>query len=197
MIIGFCGKAGAGKTTAVALLKEHIGPKAVELSFAAPLKAFVREVFDWTHEHTDGRLKEVEDTRYPRPKAAAEFGGPQHLSPRYALQMLGTEWGRRCYSEVWVRKCLRRAEALRSDGYTVLISDVRFPNEGDFIQWAGGFVVRVDRQKRSRASEYENHPSEALIDQINVDVRVDNDQGVDHLAAQIIAAYHGLAGAHQ
>lgn len=197
MIIGFTGKAGVGKTTAVRLLKEHIGPTAVELSFASPLKAFVRAAFNWTEEHTDGALKEVPDTRYRRARAAATYGGPEYLTPRYALQTLGTEWGRRCYPEVWVQNCLRRAEVLRQQGYCVLISDVRFPNEADSIQWAGGFVFRVNGVPRLRELSTTTHESEAHAKDLPVDMELDNGQGLDHLAAQVIAAYHGVSGTAQ
>lgn len=95
-----------------------------------------------------------------------ETGG--YLTPRYALQQLGSEWGRDCYPNTWVDYALRTADTLlyksgilRSQffSYTpqeglistyvpvsgcrprgIVISDVRFLNELDAIRkWGGGF----------------------------------------------------------
>lgn len=43
---------------------------------------------------------------------ALERCGPSHLTPRYALQQLGTEWGRDCYANTWVDLALRTAGLL-------------------------------------------------------------------------------------
>ncbi len=40
-----------------------------------------------------------------------------HLTPRHALQQLGTEWGRECYKELWVDYCLRVAKLLMTGPY--------------------------------------------------------------------------------
>lgn len=39
-----------------------------------------------------------------------EVGG--YLTPRFALQQLGTEWGRRCYPNIWVHNAIRDAKIL-------------------------------------------------------------------------------------
>ncbi len=92
------------------------------------------------------------------------------LTTRYALQRLGTEWGRDCYPDVWVDYALRTATRLLSDDrdnvdmvnyYSqksgllfvgglqkpkgVVISDVRFKNEVRAINAAGGEVIRLKR----------------------------------------------------
>ena len=59
-----------------------------------------------------------------------------HLTIRRVLQYMGTEFGRAAYSNVWVDGTL---ETIREDGerhagdepVTVVIEDMRFPNEGD------------------------------------------------------------------
>ncbi len=87
------------------------------------------------------------------------------LTPRLALQLLGTEWGRHCYDNTWMEYALRIAKELGTGVYTytqqaglvladgrvkppvgVVFSDIRFFNEYAAIKEAGGKVVRVKRQ---------------------------------------------------
>ncbi len=94
-----------------------------------------------------------------------------YLTPRYALQQLGTEWGRDCYPNTWIDLAIRTATSLRMSGvlrsvhykYTakeglitgctpfgpriggVAITDVRFLNEVLAINNAGGEVYLLTR----------------------------------------------------
>lgn len=40
----------------------------------------------------------------------------EYLTPRHALQQLGTEWGRSCHSDIWVVKAVRIANKLLKEG---------------------------------------------------------------------------------
>jgi hypothetical protein len=56
--------------------------------------------------------------------------------------MMGTEAGRNVFhSDLWIHSLERKMEMYPN----VVIADVRFPNEIDFIRSKGGFVVRVRR----------------------------------------------------
>ena len=95
------------------------------------------------------------DTRYPRFPAP----GPAYLTPRYALQTLGTEWGRDCYDTVWADLGVRRA--LATPALTVVITDCRFANEAESVRRADGEVWRVVRPGAGLAGAEGLHPSEA------------------------------------
>lgn len=109
------------------------------------------------------------------------------LTPRFALQQLGTEWGRNCYPNVWVDYALRIAKRVLEGGYYsaqkgftedhlwaakaayelsaerykgVVISDVRFKNEVDAIKKAGGIVWRIDRPGAGLTGVAAQHVSE-------------------------------------
>lgn len=106
-----------------------------------------------------------------------------YLSPRVALQTLGTDWGRACYEDVWVDYVMRVCRFLQSGrcGYSrakgvfdisdlvdaglvvpktdVVISDVRFRNEVDAIK-AGGCVFRIVRPSADGVVGLEGHASE-------------------------------------
>ena len=171
-IIGICGRAGAGKDTAADVLVKSFG--FVKVSLTDPMKRICKEVFGFTDEQLWGpsERRNESDTRLPRfSKEARErlrmddTCPPLYLTPRYALQRLGTEWGRDCYPDVWVDYAMRVAKRLLTDadfpdydgksgmkarrfGYRaqgVVIPDVRFPNEVAAIRAAGGRIWKIDR----------------------------------------------------
>lgn len=45
----------------------------------------------------------------------ARLNSQLFLTPRYALQQLGTQWGRDCYSNIWIEHGLRLAKTLLED----------------------------------------------------------------------------------
>lgn len=47
-----------------------------------------------------------------REKLALGYAVEGWLTPRQALQQLGTEWGRRCYNDVWIEYAMRIATRL-------------------------------------------------------------------------------------
>lgn len=142
MIIGIVGKAGAGKDTIAAMI-----PGARRFSFADPLKEFVAQVFDWDRDTLWGPS---ENRNKPDPR----YNG---LTPRHALQTLGTEWGRGCYEDVWAQLGVRRA--LAHDGIAVF-TDCRFINEAKAIRESGGQVWRIVRPGAGLTGAAGSHPSE-------------------------------------
>lgn len=169
MIIGIVGHAGSGKDTVGKMITESV--PAVCLSLADPLKKFCAEVFDWPTAALWGpsENRNTPDCRYPR---GASAPGPEYLTPRYALQTLGTEWGRNCYEHVWIDLGIRRAQKLLQDVRevteacpdcgkpetvkvkryaAVVITDCRFVNEASRVRAAGGEVWRVLRPGASGA----------------------------------------------
>lgn len=168
VIIGVSGHAGCGKDTfADRLEKRH---NFVKVGLADPLKRFCGQVFGFTEEQLWG----PSDSR----NAVDPMWG---ISPRVALQTLGTEWGRKLHPDVWVRKAISTAvEVLEYDldydrsgswrGYDmyrptpargVVIPDCRFKNEMQAIKDAGGFTVRIIRPGSEGKVGIEGHQSEA------------------------------------
>jgi hypothetical protein len=66
------------------------------------------------------------------------------LTPRYALQTLGTEWGRAQDPDMWFKYADADATQRGVKGYCV-VSDVRFLNEGAFLQSKGAPLIEVLR----------------------------------------------------
>jgi hypothetical protein len=177
MIIGIVGKSGSGKDTVAAMI-----PGARRFSFADPLKEFCAQVFGWDRETLWGssELRNRPDPRYLRPD-----GTP--LTPRYALQTLGTDWGRNCCPDVWALAGVRRAqEWLATSSGVAVFSDCRFINEARAIREAGGQVWRVLRPGAGLRGEAGVHPSELEQDsqdmQELVSLTVNNTGTLEELA---------------
>lgn len=146
-VIGFCGAAGAGKSTAAHWLTSRHGYRRER--FAGPLKDMLR-AFGLTAAEVDGDRKETPlDVLCGR-------------TPRQAMQFLGKEWGRDLLGpDVWVAAWSRRADAIGACGGTVVADDVRFLNEAQAIRARGGVVVRIRRDGAASASGA-GHASEAM-----------------------------------
>lgn len=129
-LLGIAGRAGAGKSTAAQVLVDAGWHR---VKFADPLKDMLRAL-GLPDRHIEGDLKEV---------PCALLGG---RTPRYAMQTLGTEWGRNLIAQtLWLDLAQRRIENAISAGRSVVVDDVRFPNEAALLRRLGGSVLRIDR----------------------------------------------------
>lgn len=215
-ILGISGLANAGKSTAARVLVERHGY--VEVALSDPLKRICRDVLAFTDEQLWGpsESRNAPDLRYPRVARgwAAKAMPPTHLTPRHALQQLGTQWGRNCFEDVWIDYGIRTARTLltRSDAaYSakrgiwwredrrdsadmvgeaqgVAIPDIRFVNELDAIHAAGGRVIRIVRASAGLSGDAATHTSEteqAGIPDSAFDGVIYNDGTVEDLAAAI------------
>lgn len=139
MIIGIVGFIGSGKGTAADILVEK--KNFHKLSFADTVKDATAAIFGWPRPLLEG---DTEESRIFR-ETKDEFWSERFdydFSPRLALQLMGTEAGRDVFHpDVWVYALERRLAMYPN----VVIPDVRFANEMDFIRSKGGFVVRVKR----------------------------------------------------
>lgn len=175
-IIGVAGRKGSGKDTfAYPLLCAGW----LQLRFADGLKNMLRALL--TTAGVEGQLIE-NYIEFDRDTPIAALCGK---TMRHAMQTLGTEWGRDLISgDLWLRVMLERLKSCALNGTTkVIITDVRFPNECDFLRACGGYVVRVNR---SSISKTDSHPSEAQIDELRADIDVLNDQEIGTLHAMAL-----------
>lgn len=127
-VLAFKGKAGAGKSTAAAYL---LGKGYVRTSFATPLRAMLKAI-GLNEDELSGALKQ---------KPCGKLSG---RTPREAMQLLGTEWGRVLHPHFWTNIWRDHAsDILDQDGYGVVVDDCRFPNEAEVVRSMGGFVIEI------------------------------------------------------
>lgn len=137
-LIGIVGKMGSGKDTLAETLMAH-NPRVARIALADGVKNLATALFDLNPEQA-----------YGSQEAKARIDERWEKSPRQLLQLFGTEVGRACHKDVWVRYLLREIKARESAAPTPeapvwVVPDVRFPNEADAIRAAGGVVVRIFR----------------------------------------------------
>jgi hypothetical protein len=137
MLIGIVGFIGSGKGTVGDILESK---GFIKDSFAKPLKDAVSVMFGWPRNLLEGDT-EVSRKWREEPDAYWSEQFQKQFTPRLALQLMGTEAGRNVFhKDIWVISLLNRAR-----GKDVVVTDVRFKNEIDYIQKNGGIVVRVIR----------------------------------------------------
>ena len=206
MIIGICGLIGSGKDT-IADYLQNIHQFRRE-SFAHALKDAVAQVFGWDRELLEGRTKESRAWREQVDPWWANRLDMPHLTPRYVLQVWGTEVARKSFhDDIWIAALENKLRKTQDD---VVISDCRFPNEIKAIKAAGGIVIRVTRGpepewyslaeivnrgptkntewrlSKTRLEEYKIHASETAWVGTKFDAVIDNNaDGLDNLYSQI------------
>lgn len=140
-IIGVLGLIGSGKDTLTQRLVTHHGY--TQVSFADSLKDVCSAVFGWTRELLEGDTDLSREWRDTVDEWWAERLGIPGFTPRRALQLIGTDVLRTHLSQdIWVHRAHRSVQAI--DG-PVVISDVRFQNEIEFMRSHGGSLIRVTR----------------------------------------------------
>jgi len=166
-IIGITGKARSGKDTLAEYLVEHHG--FLKLSFAEPIRRFVSDITGHSVEDlADGPLKE-------------ENLGWIDTTPRRLMQTVGTEWGRQMVDpDLWLKVAHRRIRDARRAGVPgIVISDVRFNNEAEFVRRWDGEVIRIERPGVEAVAA---HASEAGVSDDLVDLTIVNDRERRYLA---------------
>ena len=128
-VIALKGRASSGKTTAAKYL---LGKGYGRTSFAAPMRNMLN-IIGVSDREMAGKLKE---------SPCAALSG---RTPREALQLLGTEWGRSLHPDLWVNLWRTRAKAILARGFCggVVVDDCRFANEAAMVRSLGGAVIEI------------------------------------------------------
>ena len=169
MIIGISGKARSGKDTFADMLAKELNneayPPYVMMAFANELKMKCQEAFDLSWEQLWGNEKEVEDKRYA--KQIVTYTGCTdnnyytiYWTAREIMQNFGAFY-RTIDNEFWIKNLFKVAE--QKEYTNVIITDVRYINEADYILEHGGVVIRVNRENKDSVHN-EMHPSEIELD---------------------------------
>lgn len=165
MLIGLVAQAKQGKSTAANHLTGVHGFTLVK--FAGPLKDMLYSIgLCW--EEIEGKDKEA-----PSPLLCGK-------TPRFAMQTLGTEWGRQTLGEdFWVNLWAHRARKELVAERHVVVDDCRFENEARAVLRLGGVLVRLSRPGGPVIPV--NHASEIELVRIVEDLHIENDGTIEQL----------------
>ncbi|SEQ10673.1 hypothetical protein SAMN04244573_01033 [Azotobacter beijerinckii] len=165
LLIGLTGAAHSGKSTAARELVAHYG--FLHYAFAQPLKAMLAQGLNLSDAQLEGAQKEA-----PLPWLGK--------SPRELLQTLGTEWGRHLvHPELWLRIARQNLGNLADchpQAPGIVISDVRYEDEAEFVRQRGGVLVHI---LRPDAPPIRTHATETGIAIGDNDLVIHNDSDPD------------------
>lgn len=143
-IIAISGLIGSGKDTVANYLISKYNFK--RESLAKSLKDATANIFGWDREMLEGSTSQSRTWRETRDewwsdKLRDTF--PEGVSPRYVLQLLGTEVFRNNFhNDIWVLSLEKRL-SINTDN--IVITDCRFPNEIQMIKSLGGKTIWIRR----------------------------------------------------
>lgn len=180
ILIGLAGVARSGKDTAASVLAKELG--LYRYAFADPIKRMLEQVFGDNFVAGDReRIEPISEVSY-----------------RTLMQTLGTEWGRSIQPDLWARVAKAKWEWVK-DGCPVdhkqgiidnvltgalsypagmVISDVRFDNEAEWIRSEGGIVIHIERPDAAKVG-LAGHASEAGLSKLPYDLVVLNDGSLE------------------
>lgn len=154
LYIGLGHKARQGKNVVASVLKQLGGDKVKEYALADELKRYCKE----NHDELVRQYPEVDLANRKDDPIYGYVGMLQHV---------GTNIIRAKNPDYWV-ECL--ASRIKSDNPDVaLVTDIRFPNEAQWIHDNAGALVKIVRIKKD-GTQYiapdrdPNHPSETALD---------------------------------
>ena len=178
LLVGLTGPAGCGKDTAATYLELAFsarGHRCYRLAFADPIRAMLAQMGVPTNVMQQRSLKE---------QPLDTFCGASY---RKLAQTLGTEWGRHLIGhDLWLRVANARIGAVLERYQrprVVIVSDVRFPDEAQWItQGIGGVRGAVVRVLRPDTQPVRLHESEQQL--LLADHELHNDADLPNLSAR-------------
>lgn len=164
-VIGFCGLAGSGKDEAANALPRLIDTEGrgwYRMAFADKIKGIAEFEFGWN--------------------------GKKDKAGRALLQDIGM-LGRKYNPDIWI-DVIR--DSIHLCNYCAIprlaITDVRFPNEAEFIQRElGGKIIRVIRPGQTM-EKFHSHVSENEQWKIQADIIIINDGTIEQLHTKVLEA---------
>jgi len=153
LIIGFSGLARSGKNEASnALLDYNFNV----VAFADKLKEFLWNVNPYMRNAADNTYLCLQEVHKRYGGWEGMKNSPYHNCYRQLMQNIGTEAGRGVLgSHIWIDALDHKLTV--SKNYA--ITDIRFPNEEEYVRSRGGITIRIERPGLQKVNE---HASEQL-----------------------------------
>ena len=164
-------------------------------SFADSLKSMCVEFFGLTpsqvygtndQKNTETHMRWKDMPSVPDSRWMVNTGAARgtNMTAREFMQHFGTNVMRQMYGPVWVEHAINTILSEQTE--LAIVADVRFPNEVEAIQKAGGTVIRLTRNKLKDSHDSETALDKSKYEWSNFDHVVDNSRGgVDNLCSKI------------
>lgn len=174
-IVGITGRKRSGKNTAA----DALVAMGYELGgFADELKDAALDLDPWIS-YPD--VDDVISLRLLVDSIGWERAKDEHPDVRRILQRLGTDVVRNRDPEFWLKAFDRRQQFDDGNAPHLVIADVRFDNEAQWIRDRGGIVLEIVRP--SQGAPVDAHASEAGVSPLLIDYSVVNASTVESLRA--------------
>jgi hypothetical protein len=169
-IIGISGKIGSGKDTFAELLAEQLHGKVERHALADKLRLITEIIsgirMTTTHEANKPFCNEIRNyTQDQKNIVIKQFD----KTIGETLQLVGTDLFRDNYdTDIWVKSFFNEElDTKLNNGKIIVIPDVRFVNEADYILKEGGYLIRLEGDPmgvRENSLRDLNHISETNLD---------------------------------
>lgn len=198
-LLGLMGLAGAGKDT-VADILTCLAPMD-RRAFADALRIEIAEAFGVDVRVLQERalrekpllqlsLRRCSDAEFVA--WATDLQGEPDVSPRRIMRRWG-DWRRSQRADYWLTRAEQARVAAIFDGHHAqLWTDVRYPNEADWVRTRGGMLWRI---VRPGLEQDRSHDSETAADRIEADATILNAGSIDELRMRVVDLADALEGA--
>lgn len=197
-LVGICGRKRHGKDTAADAL---VGQGYSKLAVADPLRELLLKLNPYVA-CRQGPSGITSDTQYPvtwlnrLSKLVEKYGWEEAKKSddvRRHMQQLGHTCREMFGSDFWVVRLNDRIKELETFASTmgtpppsVVVSDVRYMDEGEYIKSNGGLLIWVFNPMVEESIEKDIHPSEALDVSSMADVKIENVGTVEDLHRKVL-----------
>lgn len=181
MMIGLVGSARSGKSSVGRILCEDHGYTCMPFANAIRrglLTSFPFLKREYLYENKDQGIPELD-----------------YVTGRVLLQTMGHEWGRSSiHPDIWIKALESEMNIMRIDSRRVVIDDVRYRNEIQYIKDQGGVIIGIRRpMKKSIYPEWMDHASENSLDEDLVDEWIINSSDLDDLRVMVESVYENVS----
>ena len=151
IILGIAGKKQSGKDTFADYVIQNARGLVAKIHLSDPLKDEVAQLLAIPRQRIDN------EKAYFRP----------------LLQWYGTEWKRGQFgNDCWIKKLEKKV--LLSNANIIIIPDIRFANEVDWVRHMGGTIIKMERLG---AADNDPHVSENQINNFVPDITIKANSG--------------------
>lgn len=181
LLIGLTGLAGSGKDTVREMLEQDHDFDGI--AFADPIRDMLGALLDSMEVSRAWMVaRDLKEQDIP------QLG----VSYRKMAQALGTEWGRALNGSMWLDIAAAKIRMFGQYGNPgVVISDVRFANEAEWVKAQGGVIWKI---LRPGIEPVRAHISEQLAAKLPYDYVIDNHSDIDNLRHAVRSAVLQFVG---